>query len=90
MHDMNDSYTELTPEIIKALKNRGYHSVQISPVDDKDSNHSLIELIPVLNTEFQLDLIPLDSGEIFNYIGQNSPMVRYIVNRAFLPETYSA
>lgn len=86
---MNEVFTELTPEIIKALKDRGYHSVQISPIDDKDSNHSLIELIPVKTSEFQLDMILLDSSEIYNYIGQKSPMVKYVVNRAFLPAAYS-
>lgn len=89
MHDMNETFTELTPEIIKALKASGYNSVQISPIDDKDSNHSLIELIPVKTSEFQLDMILLDSSEIHNYTGHKSPMVKYVVNRAFLPAAYS-
>ncbi len=86
---MKDSYTELSPEIIKALKASGYNSVQIVPKDDKASNHTIIELIPVKTSEFQLDMILLDSCEIYNYIGKKSPMVKYVVNRAFLPAAYS-
>ena len=85
MHDMNESFSEFTPEIIKALKSSGYNSVQIVPKDDKASNHSIIELIPVKTSEFQLDMILLDSCEIYNYIGKKSPMVKYVVNRVFLP-----
>ena len=81
---MNDAFTEFSQEIIKALKARGYCSVRIAPIDDKASNHSTIELIPEKSSEFQLDLVLLDSAEINNYVGQKSPMVRYIVNRAFL------
>jgi len=86
---MNEAFTELTPEIIKALKASGYNSVQIAPKDDKSSNHSIIELIPLKTSEFQLDLIPLDSPEIYYYTGQRSPMVKYIINRAFLPVSTS-
>ena len=82
---MNEAYTEISLEIIKVLIARGYHSVRIVARDDKSGNHSTIELIPMRSSEFQLDLVLLDSPEILTYIGHNSPMVKFIVNRAFLP-----
>ena len=82
---MGNSYTEVTLEIIKSLKAKGFTSVQLV-VHDHSNIQAAIELVPGKRLDFEMDLVLLDSSEIHDYIDGQSPMVKYIINRDYLPD----
>ncbi len=80
---MGNSYTEVSLEIIKVLKSKGFTSAELVPHDHSEQP-AAIELVPGKRLDFDLNLILLDSPEISHYIDGQSPMVKYIINQDHL------
>jgi hypothetical protein len=83
---MAKSYTEVNLEIIKDLKAKGFTSVQLVLLDPADGNQAVIELIPGKGLDFELDLVSLESPEIYDYIDGYSPMAKYIIDQDHLTD----
>ena len=78
------TYTEVNLDIIHALKAQGFTSVQLVLRDPVNPSQALVELIPGKQTDFELDVIALDSREIHAYTNGDSPMTKYVVNQDYL------
>lgn len=87
---MKNSFTEISPEVIAILKAKGYTCVQMTPKDDKPNYHRTVELIPLKTLEHALDLVSLDSPEINDYVGHQSPMAQYVIDIKYLKDPASA
>ncbi|MES3016634.1 MAG: hypothetical protein V4721_02595 [Bacteroidota bacterium] len=81
---MLKSYMEVNQDIIQILKDRGYTSVEFVPQESTGSQQATVEVIPSRRKDFNLNVISLDSHEIGDYVGEASPMAKYIIDKKYL------
>ncbi|MGB4400096.1 MAG: hypothetical protein WBJ10_12065 [Daejeonella sp.] len=77
-------YIEVDPEIIKVFREKGYKNLHLGLLPSDGTVRATVEVVPVPEECFGLDLIPINSKEISDYFNEPSPMCRYVMNRRYV------